>query len=75
MNNQWTPVAVAFPQEDLHVLCCLKYPEELSHEFSRQEVLYHYGDYWYRPGGISFNADLSIVTHWMPLPDPPEGQL
>ena len=56
---QWIPVEERLPEERVSVIC--------SHERTNAvEMAYYVDGHWWQDGRIV------IVTHWMPLPDPPK---
>lgn len=59
---RWIPVGEALPKEGERVLCCTR-----NKKGAANIVLGYYMDGLWRVG---MNSN---VTHWMPLPEPPEG--
>lgn len=62
--NRWIPCSERFPEEDVSVLCYMQIGEIV--------VMQYGGDGWYC-GVIRYNP--RYVTHWMPLPEPPESEV
>lgn len=61
-NSKWISVKDRLPEYEAKVLCCAKYDGKPV-IFQNQ---YLGGDIWL--------SDTSHVTHWMPLPEPPEEE-
>ena len=62
MENKWISVKDRFPEEEEDVL---------SYQFNGEiNISYTYGHEW-RSLESGFRMDNSVVTHWMPLPEPP----
>ena len=61
MSNYWTSVIDRMPANDDHVLCCTR-----TSKGRQNVVIGYYMDGMWRCG---MNSN---VTHWMPLPEPPE---
>jgi hypothetical protein len=55
----WIPADERVPEDDDNVLIFLRESEDIV-------IGYWDGSLWY------FRGDVVLVTHWMPLPDPPE---
>ena len=73
--DKWISVKDRLPEDGQN--CILYYPEnnpefvsgEYDNEFNRW--YYAYEEYSYRP---AFNELQDGITHWMPMPDPPEDK-
>lgn len=61
--NEWISVKDRLPEIDGMVLAHIKYPQPFGGCDTAIDVRY-YGAVMYKPGWV-------LVTHWMPLPDPP----
>ena len=63
-NNRWEKST-----ESVHVLCCCKQKSGKRMVKEGSCKVFASGTiYWMIPGTID------VVTHWMPLPDPPKGE-
>ena len=60
-RSRWIPCSERMPKEDENVLAWTKYGEFCESAFWN-------GSYWVKTWS---NDDISGVTHWRPLPEPP----
>ena len=65
VRGQWIPVTERLPKECDRYLCNVK---SFAFPGSFYQAILHYDKYGFREGHI-YTDD---VTHWMPLPEPPE---
>ena len=61
MFGEWISVRDHLPEECVHVLCCT-----MTKKKTQNIIIGYYADGFWRVG---MNSN---VTHWMPLPEPPE---
>jgi len=82
--SKWIPVSEQLPEESGRYITYLKAPYEWEYskelswvtelEFDKEQML------WWMHPDFAYNAVVDAVgndvkvTHWMPLPDPPEGE-
>ena len=66
--SDWIDVKVKMPKEKITVLVFCPNPPQHNGDIFDAE--YEDGEWWGKTGPIS---DLGDVTHWMPLPDKPNG--
>lgn len=62
-NNAWIPVSERMPEHEDAVLCFIKNGQQDILQFDKFE------DLWV---GMQWTYERHAVTHWMPLPEPPE---
>lgn len=62
--QKWIPCSERLPEENVSVLCYMRIGEIVVMEYG--------GDGWYC-GVTRYNQ--RAVTHWMPLPEPPESEV
>ena len=67
--GRWIPVAERLPEPRVWVLCAGKYTDDL-HILRRRSS--RKDESWEAQVGEGYYSDL--ITHWMPLPEPPEGE-
>ena len=65
----WIPVAERLPQPESR---CLIW-ERIANPEMAMEFASWTGDRWKTHGAISSILHPSMVSHWMPLPEPPTG--
>ena len=65
-KHRWTPVSERLPDEGKTVLVCYR----CGGRFVELGRLRHGEDAWVVPGAGTYKTKL--VTHWMPLPEPPQ---
>ena len=66
--NKWISVKDRLPIEGKNVLVFIPYKKVNLHYVSYLEA-----NKWYVPDRLG-RYELSDVTHWLPLPEPPEGE-
>ena len=62
---KWIPVTERLPEKDTNVIANTK-------DFGVCETLFYDETHWYDP--VEVYANYGTVTHWMPLPSPPEEE-
>lgn len=69
--SEWISVEDRLPEFDIEVLCFMKSYDGIT----GSAVLSHCNesDEVWKINGCPFNEMVWDVTHWMPLPPPPEG--
>jgi hypothetical protein len=74
-NNKWISVKDRLPEDGENVLV---YNDDNSEDFIPYFTGYFHGGMWYSSYALyeeeNFLEVPSIVTHWMPLPEPPKGE-
>jgi hypothetical protein len=74
-NNKWISVKDRLPEDGENVLV---YNDDNSEDFIPYFTGYFHGGMWYSSYALyeeeNFLEVPSIVTHWMPLPEPPKDQ-
>jgi hypothetical protein len=63
-ERRWIPVSERLPEVKGRYICSIMYKEEPKKIWVEQR-------YW---DGYGWDMYTSIVTHWMPLPEPPESE-
>lgn len=69
--NKWISVEDRFPEEYEDVLMRVT----CGSGFKVEQGYYKCGDSWVNCWFETRNKNLYPVTHWMPLPSPPEGEV
>lgn len=64
MRNEWTPVTVALPEEDVVVLVSCRTQKGVNNV----NRAYYSDGFWHGSGSMSG------VKAWMPMPEPYEGE-
>lgn len=70
-HPQWVPVEKVLPKEKQKVLVYMPADERCDHEYVC-EALYNYA--WHKWEDADEPIELEGVTHWMPLPQLPQGK-
>jgi hypothetical protein len=72
--NEWIPVTERLPEDDVPVLAC--YVGYRSHRLRSDLLACRYADEWCHWDGepCSHEKCKVIITHWMPLQEPPKGE-
>lgn len=68
--QEWIPVTERLPEKDDRFICTYKFNSNSEMQFV--SVLYYYASDQY-PHWQHESAGV-IVTHWMPMPEPPKGE-
>lgn len=66
---EWISVEDRLPEDGYEKLCYVIIPENGGGYFRTQKILN------YSRVGKGWNCSGMIVTHWMSLPEPPDGQV
>ena len=64
--NHWISCSERLPESNIQVLCYCRMGDFRIMEYDEQENRWYEGIHDYR---------LQAVTHWMPLPKPPESEV
>ena len=62
-KTRWIPVSERLPEDSGQYICAIRYNEEPKKTWVEQRF---WNIFWW-------DMYTSIVTHWMPLPEPPEA--
>jgi hypothetical protein len=62
-RTRWIPVSEGLPEDSGRYICAIRYNEEPKKMWVEQRFWNIFG----------WDMYTSIVTHWMPLPEPPEA--
>jgi len=62
-RTRWIPVSDGLPEDSGRYICAIRYNEEPKKMWVEQRFWNIFG----------WDMYTSIVTHWMPLPEPPEA--
>ncbi len=62
---RWIPCSERLPESNISVLCAMRTGEFRIMEYDEEEQAWYEGIHDYRK---------HCVTHWMPLPEPPESE-
>ena len=65
-KHRWIPVSERLPEEDGYYLC-------LDEERKEQVYSFEGAGWWWNDYGYS-NCRDTYVSHWQPLPEPPESE-
>ena len=68
-QRQWIPVSERLPESSDYYLCCVSGQETRNTTFSRVTLAYIQKYGWCTNG-----LKVENVTHWQPLPEPPQEQ-
>ena len=58
---EWISVDKELPEKESKVLCCFERSIGINRGSDFNVETYYWNDYWEKSG----------ITHWMPLPEPP----
>ena len=68
---EWISVKNEIPEDGLRLLLYTDVPDE----YGKERIGVYLGDtYWTLMGGDYYKQKSINVTHWMPLPEPPESE-
>jgi len=77
---RWRSVENELPDvEDAMIVVCMNAVSEFGHPYTAKQAMdiafYSSGKWWYEawPESVKEDNIIDDVTHWMPLPKPPEG--
>jgi len=72
---EWIPIESRKPPQDVCVLVVI-YDGREKVKMSHVEIASRIGDAWIEPkDGEVINPKYGYVTHWTPLPEPPDEQV